>query len=592
MKTYNATQILARVYKQTLKAVPFSGITGLLNYIAQGLFPVFTTSILSKLFDEVFIITQGRGAYNLLFFYGTLFVLTYFTVYVLQFIASITINAGIYERCTSYNSMKISEKAANLPLVSFENTNLLNLRQRANDCANREILSQIYMSSTIFITNGISVVSIVIVLAAHSSLFIPISILSVSPYFITRLIRGKEFYNIRRHQSKKSRRLEYLWGLFNNKQTIKEMRVMGFEHYITNAWTKTRDEVDEELWQQNIKDGISIMFCDLLRITGYVLSIFLSLFLVLRGNISIGVFGACIIAFKSMQEATKDFLINIGSMPEKFFFARDYFSFLDLEEDKNGETDFKGPIMSIVIKNISFQYPNSKRFALKDVSLEIYKGEKIVVLGENGSGKTTLSKLILGLYFPAEGDVLFNNIAAKHIEKESLYKKISIVSQDFTAYNLSLRENITISDISNLKNDKRIRATLEEVGIEHLINEANDGLDGQLGREFGGMELSIGQWQKIAIARGLFKHSELIILDEPTSALDPLVEAEILEQFIKMATNKTTIIISHRTGLCKLADKIIVMKNGKIREIGRHHDLINNKDEYYKLYTSQAKWYQ
>lgn len=590
-KKYNAMQILAKVYEQTLKVAPFSGISGIINYLAQGLFPAFTTFISANLFNYAYDLSQGIDTLYTVILYGALFVLAYAVVYILQFVSSITINAGIYERCTSYYNMKLSEKTAELPLISFENSEILNLQSRAKDCVEREILSQIYMSSTVFVTNAISIITTILVLSVYNIWFIPISFISVIPYFIARVIRGKEFYLLKQSQAKKNRRLSYLWSLFNNKQTVKEMRVMGFGDYITERWIETRDEVNEELWEQDVKDGKSLLLCDFLKIIGYGLSILLSLIFVLNKSISIGEFGACIAAFKAVQEATKSFLIDLGAMPEKVAFANDYFKFLDIPNEHNGDTKFFGLKNAITIKNLSFKYPNSEIYALNNISLTIQEGEKIVILGVNGSGKTTLSKLILGLYPPTEGEIYYDNILLDEIEKESLYQHISAISQNFVTYSLTLRENVAISDLKRLSDDSIIADTIENVGLSELLH-SNDGLEMQMGREFDGAELSDGQWQKLAIARGLFKPSELIILDEPTSALDPIIETEILKQFIDIAKNKTAIIISHRVGLCKLADKIIVMKDGRICEIGTHNGLINNNGEYQLLYTSQEQWYR
>lgn len=163
------------------------------------------------------------------------------------------------------------------------------------------------MSSTVFITSGISVISTISVLAVYNIWLVPISVFSVIPYVIARIIRGKEFYMLKKAQAKKARRLDYLWGLFHNKQAIKEMRVMGFGEYLAQKWTETRDEVNEEVWRQNIKDGKSMLLCDMLKITGYGLSVLLALLFAVKGYISIGVFGACITAFKSMQEAMNFF---------------------------------------------------------------------------------------------------------------------------------------------------------------------------------------------------------------------------------------------------------------------------------------------
>ncbi|MEJ6950833.1 ABC transporter ATP-binding protein [Natronospora cellulosivora (SeqCode)] len=595
-KRYSTVQILIKVYRQTLKFVPISGIIGILNYLAQGLFPAFTSLILINLFDNAYELSRGIDTLRLVIIYGSLFVIAHALVYILLFISSITINAGVYERCTSYYKMKLSEKTSKLPLISLENSDILNLQSRARDCVNREVLSQIFMSSIVFITNGISIVSVISVLSAFDLRFIPISLLSVLPYFIARILRGKEFYLLKRRQAKKSRRLLYLWSLFNNKQSVKEMRVMGFGNYITDKWIETRDEVNEELWQHDIKEGKSLLICDALRIIGYGSSILLALILVINNNISLGVFGACIAAFRAMQEASKNFLIDLGKIPEKIAFANDYYEYLDLAEeykavDYKGCNSFSSLKRDINIKQLSFKYPNSENFALKNISIKISKGEKVVILGVNGSGKTTLAKLILGLYPPYKGGVYYDNTDINDIERKSLYQHVSAISQDFMRYSLTLRENIAISDLKKISNDSIITETICNLGLEELL-KSNNGLDIQMGREFGGQELSGGQWQKLAIARGLFKASEFIILDEPTSTLDPIIETEILKQFIEIARNKTAIIISHRVGLCKFADKIIVMKDGEICESGTHSSLITRNGEYQSLYVSQEQWYR
>lgn len=221
------------------------------------------------------------------------------------------------------------------------------------------------------------------------------------------------------------------------------------------------------------------------------------------------------------------------------------------------------------------------------INLTIHKGEKIVILGENGSGKTTLSKILLGLYPPESGRLLYDGKPAHIFSRESLYSNVTAIAQDFVAYHLTLRENVALSNITRVNHDGEIWSALSLAGAESL-----GGLDDRMGREFGGRELSDGQWQKLAIARGLFRDSGMILLDEPTSALDPLVETEILTKFMKAAEGKTALIISHRVGLCKLADRIVVMKNGGITEIGTHDDLMQMNGEYAKLYRAQEVWYR
>lgn len=591
MKRKNsALLIIRKVFGETIRIVPFSGILGIGNYILQGLLPAALTLVTARLFETPYSDRQGRVLMHQMLLLGGLLAGIYALVYLVEFIASITINAGIYERCTSHYRLLLSEKMSRLSMLDFENAEIFNLNHRARDCVSREIPSQLYMSLTCLITSGVSVVSTIIVLSAYSIWFLPISFLSVIPYFVSRILRGKDFYRLKKAQAVKTRRLNYLWSLFKNPQANREMRVMGFGEYLTEKWADARDEVDHEFWAYIKKDGRSLLLCDSVKTIGYGVCVLFALVLTVNGVISIGLFGACIAAFKAVQEASRSFLIELGNFPEKISFSRDYFDFLDLPEEPDGKKEISGFEEKIVITDIDFSYPGSKKKALENVSLTINKGEKIVVLGLNGSGKTTLSKVILGVYKQESGEVYLDNIPIEEIKKSTLFPIISLVAQNYGCYRLTLRENVAISDLKHLENDKKIIDILRESGFDQPLSWEKE-LDKQIGREYAGMELSSGQWQKIAIARALFKDSSLVILDEPTSALDPIMESEILQQFIKMSTDKTAVIISHRAGLCKIADRIIVMKEGRICETGTHASLIGAGGEYARLYHAQEQWY-
>jgi ABC-type multidrug transport system fused ATPase/permease subunit len=308
----------------------------------------------------------------------------------------------------------------------------------------------------------------------------------------------------------------------------------------------------------------------------------------------VGAFGACIIAFKAMQDTTRLFLMNIGRFPEQIAYAKDYYSYLELNagaptEDSQNKYGF-ALSEGITVSNLCFKYPNSDDFALEGVSFEVKAGEKIAILGINGSGKTTLSKLLLGLYHPQQGEILFDSHSIEDIERDSFLMNVSIVSQCFIQYQMTLRENIAISQTDDLENDDRIYASLSLFPEDDILH--NYELDTVLGKQFGEVELSGGQWQKIAIARGAFKHSKFIILDEPTSALDPLVEGEVLQSFLNTIRNKTAVFVSHRLGFAKLLDRIIILDQGKIVDIGTHDDLMNRCSLYKTMFTEQQKWHQ
>ena len=453
-----------------------------------------------------------------------------------------------------------------------------------------EIVSQLYMMNVTMVMSVMGIISVVAVLSRYSLWFIPISLFSILPYFIVRLLRGKEFYRLKKQQVKKERYKDYLWSLITNKQSVKEMRIMGFGDYIVKQWMYYRDDVNEEMWKLVKKDSLSLLICDFIRILGYGICIAISFALTINDKISVGVFGACITAFASVQNQTKSFLIELGGMPEKINYAKDYFSFIDAEEDGNKNAFHEvGEIQKIELQEVGFCYPNSDHQALKGVSIQISPGEKIAIIGENGSGKTTLAKLLMGIYKPDTGHVSINGVAIQDLERNSYLKKISLISQSFVRYCMTLRENVAISNLEELPNDSAIRDALSDANFR--MEDVSLELDTMLGKEFDGVELSGGQWQKIAIARGIFKESEVIIMDEPTSAIDPIAETEILKAFLEIAKNKTAIIISHRTGLCTLVDKIAVMKEGNLVEYGSHDSLIKEDKEYARMFHAQKQWY-
>ncbi|SHJ59632.1 ATP-binding cassette, subfamily B [Hathewaya proteolytica DSM 3090] len=589
-KKYSSYVIISRICGQIFKNTPVAAIASPVYYILEGLFPAFTAIIMAKLFNYIYEYSLGTRSISFAIKMCVILIIGYVVRLIFQLISSVYINADLYEKNDSEFNRKIYEKAAKLSLVDYENSKTMEREERAKQCVNNEFMSQIFMSGSIIITSLIGILSIITVLASYSLWFIPVSIFSVLPYVVAKIIRGNEFYCLKYQQSENVRKRDYLWQLLTNKSSIKEMRVTDSGQYLKDKWLCIRNQINEELWQQSRKDSMSLMLCDFIRITGYFVCIVLALVMVVNGTINVGIFGACISVFLQMQEQTKKFLINMGGFNEKVNFASDYFEFIDLEEEEYGEIKFDKLKYNIIVENVSFSYPNSKKSTIDNINLEIKKGEKVVILGENGSGKTTLTKLILGFYKPESGEVKYDGISVLDFKRGSFIHKISGIAQNFTKYNLSIRENVALCERKFEDSDENIWRALNYAGLD-MFKQEKVSLDEKLGRDFGGRELSGGQWQKLAIARGIYKDSEIIIMDEPTSALDPVMESEILKKFMDISEGKTAIIVSHRVGLSTLADKIVVMKQGKISEIGCHEELMKRQGEYYKLYKAQQQWY-
>lgn len=581
---------MLRAYKEVFTFSPFYSVFSILIDIADVFVATLNTYLTAKVLDSIYKISTGEISEKSFYTYIVIFLIVILIEKLLLSFREIIFSYGFAQKLNNRLRMRISEHSTKLSVIEFEKPEVLNLIKRSNSCVTDSKITQA-VSNIQFIIKGLLIISGVIgVMASFSVWLIPVAVLSCVPSIFIRIKRGKKFFFLKKSQIPKARTLDYIWRLFLSPAHIKEMRVLGFDGYLADKWGKINDEVNEENWQFQKKDSIAMFCYDLFKVSCYMIGIVTAVYLVFAGKLSIGEFGACIAAFATLQDRILGIVKQFSFVVINLTYAQDYFAFLDIPVGNTGEKSFEGLNNYIEVKNVSFKYPNTDRYVLDDINLRISRGEKVALVGENGSGKTTLSKILLGIYPPEVGNVTFDGIDADSYEKSALCDDISAVSQNYTKFSMSLRENVAIGNIKEMSNDEKIVETLKRTDIEEAI-EKTKGLDGMLGREFNGTELSGGQWQKLAIARALYKDYDFIVLDEPTSALDPIVETEIFKSFLEAMEDKTALIISHRVGLCRMADTIVVMQDGKIIEKGNHHELMEQQGYYHKLFTSQQQWY-
>lgn len=580
---------LGRVTKDLYAIMPVEVTIVLLITLFQSVIAFVQVYVTADLFDAAGAYFSGTGTKDELLFRSGIFVLFFafplLTDILHRWISEIPIftkhHALIY---------KLHARVVSMPLVRFEDPEFYNEIWRAKLCVYNNGLLNYFFGFTGFVPHIVRFIGTVSVIASFDVRFIPLAVLSVLPTFISKWIYSHEQYKMWREQTPVARRRDYLWNVLTGKDTVKEIRTMQTEAYLKDKWTQARDEVLEQDFSFDRKSTNVFLFCDLFRLLGFAASVALSIYFAGRGIISVGQFAACIYAFGGLQAMTTALFGLVTEQNQKANFAGDYYDFFDHAAETEGGKRFGAFTKEISLQNVSFSYPTAEKEALHDVSFTIRKGERVVIVGENGSGKTTLSKLIAGVYEPDGGEVQYDGETIKSFEKDSLYRHISVISQNFVKYQLTMRENIGMSTPNQVHNDERLLQSARAANVEPIIRRIG-GLDTQLGREFDGVELSGGEWQKVAIARGLNKDVDLIILDEPTSALDPLVEYDILKKFIDLTEGKTSVIISHRVGLCKFADRIIVMANGCIVGNGTHQKLLKTNAEYARIWNEQAKWY-
>lgn len=399
---------------------------------------------------------------------------------------------------------------------------------------------------------------------------------------------GKKVYEAEKRVALLTRKMNYLSEILTNRESSHERTLFGFTPFVNNKFKEAH------LYRSNYNTVTLAKEVSRNKIINILLNILIIPLVVVMAyevgqkQIGVGLFtsvlGALIILSKILSSQLSELFLNLASHQE---YAKDLSCFSDLaEHDENISSDKEIQFKSLVIKNLYFRYPGQNTYTLKGVDLKLVQGKSYSLVGINGAGKTTLIKILTGLYRKYEGEIFLNHKNLKTYTYGELRQILSVVSQDFARYGISVKENIAFNQ------KKTIASIVEELELNDFIEHLPSKEETLLGKiNDNGVDLSGGQWQKIAIARGLYRESPFIILDEPTASLSPTAESEIYEKFMVMAENQTMLMISHRLGSTKISDEIIVMNQGQIVEFGNHTALMKQQGLYAELYTKQSRLY-
>ena len=313
----------------------------------------------------------------------------------------------------------------------------------------------------------------------------------------------------------------------------------------------------------------------------------------MKGRISIGEFAAMYAVIDQINNMLHNLFYNtFSNMSKQLPLMENYVRMMNFPEDEGIAVELPEKC-SISLHNVSFRYPNQEKNALDGVSFDVAPGETVAIVGENGSGKSTLMRLLTGMYKPDEGEVMYGRYSTKEINMSSVARNYSAVFQNYAHYAISLRENLIVGDTDAVPEEGKMTLACRRGGFEPTEEWLPSGLDTILDRQFdGGVGLSGGQVQRIAVARAFYREAGSMILDEPTAAIDPIEEARIYNRFATLAKDKTAFIVTHRLGSVRLADRIIVMKDGRVAETGTHESLMKKNGEYRRMFDSQSSWYK
>ena len=544
--------------------------------VVQDLFDtianVFTTNEWGKVASSIVFAGIVFVIYNIIVGLHDLFKWSYFMVFMSKILKD------------------MNAKAGRLSLINFESVELydkINLAKGGVRYA---------LNSTIDLINGtiyysLFFISILIHFMSIQPIFVLICVLCFVPQVISQMVKGSKLYQMQEKVVTAQRESEYFRSCLTERDFYKETKTLDARDYFKKNYLSKLQIFNREKWLTELKIGSIDSVLTLITLAGYIGSFVLLAYYLMNGQISLGEFSGIFYALNRLMDCTKEMVSIYGSIYQNASLAGKLYDFLELPEDAGVDKQIKA-INSITLENVSFGYPYKEKNALENINLHIKPGEHIALVGLNGSGKTTLIKLILGLFTPTKGRVLYGEEDINKINKPNIFNKSSAVFQNFGKYKFTLKENIMLSEIEKEEEDDRIKDKLELVGFDYKRKGIDNNLDTMLSKEFNGIDLSGGEWQRLAIARGLYKTSELIVLDEPTAAIDPIEEANVYRQFKNISTGKTSIIVTHRLGSVKDATRIIVLDQGKIIEDGTHEELLEQNGLYATMFHAQAGWYE
>ena len=571
------------------KASPLIFILRIIYEITSVILPIYISLILKNIIDIItFNFNQKAFIYHVIIFSS----LQLINIIFLRF--STFLNGVHNDKINNYIKIEILRKINSLDISYFDNPDFYNEIQNANrDSRSMQSLTWIITS---MIKGIVQMISCGIIIFNLNWIFPFIFfILNLPSIFIDKkMVKKKYDWQLKRVENE--RKIGYIESILQNKFFAQEIRVFNTKEYLMEKhqmfWKKWNSE-------KNRIEFIRTVFAIISGLLPFLIDIFIIIYLgfnVFTGIITIGSFTYYRSIVSQYKAGINSFLMTFNSGYESEMKLTHYKNFLSWKSniDDSGNKTLN-EIDTIDFNNVSFQYPNTNKQILKNISIHINKKEKLALVGLNGAGKTTLIKLLLRLYEPSSGNIYINNVNIKEYRIESLRKQFGIVFQEFCKYNFSLREMIAMSNINQINNDEQMKKACDSSDID--INNTTifpQKFETFLGKIFSknGVELSGGQWQKLAIARAYFNNSSFMIMDEPNSALDPEAENRIIQNIGEACHDKGGIIVTHRLSSIAIADKIAVINDGVITEYGTHEDLMKYHGEYFKLFTFQSSKYQ
>jgi ATP-binding cassette subfamily B protein len=591
-----ALRNLPKFFKLVWKTSPSLTIANSLLRLTKSATPVAILYIGKLIIDQVIQISQGKISSHSNHLWKLV------VIEFLLAIGSDALNRAITlmdsllgDLFSNHTSIKIIEHAATLDLDQFENSAFYDKMERARQqtigrtILLSQVLSQLQDLITMaFLTAGLMV---------FNPWLIVLLLVAIIPAFLGEAYFNDQSYSLNRRQTPERRELDYIRFLGASDETAKEVKIFNLSNFIISRFR----ELSNKFYQANrllvIRRSVWGSIFSMLGSAGYYLAYVFIIFKAINGKITIGDLTFLAGSFRQLRSLLEGILNRFTSVSQGALFLSDFFEFFDIKSkiipSKNSRP-FPVPIQKgFIFENVGYKYSNSENWANRHLNFTLHVGEKLALVGENGAGKTTLVKLLARLYEPTEGRILLDGHDIREYDINDLRMKIGIIFQDFLRYQMTAALNIATGNIEEQANRSLIKTSAEQSLANLFIEKYSNNYDQHVGRRFNeGIELSGGEWQKIALARAYMRDSQLMILDEPTAALDARAEYEVFQRFAELTKGRSSVLISHRFSTVRMADRILVLDKGEILEIGSHEDLLKKNGKYAELFRLQAKGYQ
>lgn len=590
-----ALRNLPRFFKLVWQTNPLLTVINVILRILKSATPVAILYVGKLIIDEVVQISHGTQTVSA---HLWKLIIIEFSLAIVSDVLNRAINLIdnlLGDLFSNHTSIKIIEHAASLDLDQFENSTFYDKMERARQqtVGRTILLSQILSQLQDLITMGF--------LAAGLMVFNPwlilLLLLAIIPAFLGEAYFNNQNYALSRRQTPERRELDYVRFLGASDETAKEVKVFNLSGFIISRFR----ELSNKFYTANrtliIRRSVWGSIFSMLGSAGYYSAYVFIILKAVNGKITIGDLTFLAGSFRQLRTLLEGILNRFTSVSQGALYLSDFFEFFEIKSripTSRKTRAFPVPILrGFTFENVGYKYMNSEKWANRYINFTLNVGEKLALVGENGAGKTTLVKLLARLYEPTEGRILLDGYDIREYGIQDLRMQIGIIFQDFLRYQMTIAQNIATGNISEKENREHIKAAAKQSLANLFIEKYQDNYDQHVGRRFNdGIELSGGEWQKLALARAYMKDAQLMILDEPTSSLDARAEYEVFQRFVDLTKGRTSVLISHRFSTVRMADRILVLDKGQLLEIGSHEELLLKNGKYAELFNLQAKGYQ